>query len=225
MSNEHIISEAVLAETVIVSGFRWCTSPKRLASTNLTAKVLCRTHNTGLSPLDAFASTFLTSFKEADRVDEVRRKILSTKRGRHRFFPKAFHVNGAMFERWCLKTLCNLMNSGSESESWEPPERLVNIVFGRDRIIEPAGLGFSVAVKDQIQIAQNYKLTPLLRNGNPIGICLIFAGIPFVCTWNESIHEIILPEKFLGVSRPPLSYRIKKIDFARVGISIKFKWT
>jgi hypothetical protein len=77
MSGEHLISKNQLGDTkkINVSGFPWCRGEtKAIGINSATANVLCRTHNSALSPTDTAAGKLLDAFELiAERDAEARR--------------------------------------------------------------------------------------------------------------------------------------------------------
>ncbi len=131
-SREHYVSRSVLeliGNKVQVSGFPWQQpdEPMEIGIGALTSKVLCRRHNSEISPLDAAGQVFLrvlkTSFDEALQ-------------GNH-FAPEVFTIDGSRLERWLLKTLCGIL---AISGAVEVPDKWITILFGREPFPEGSGL-------------------------------------------------------------------------------------
>jgi hypothetical protein len=99
LSKEHYMSEAVLEVLpggVEISGMPWLSpgEARKVSIASLTARILCRRHNSALAPLDQEAGAFFRALREIDI--EFTRKTLS-RRG-----PK-FLFSGELIERWMLK--------------------------------------------------------------------------------------------------------------------------
>jgi hypothetical protein len=97
ISGEHLVSRGVVQELTrgggfSVSGLPWLEAGETriLSPEGITAKCLCRTHNSTLSPLDSAAKHFFSTLSAA--FDEETTQIRSM-------------VSGHDLERWLLKTL------------------------------------------------------------------------------------------------------------------------
>jgi hypothetical protein len=101
-SREHVITKGLWKGPQIhVQGFDWCrTESKAIGVEALTAKVLCRHHNSALSQLDSSA---ITAFDSIRAAADLGRERESATEGRGAF--KKFVVDGLSLERWFLKTL------------------------------------------------------------------------------------------------------------------------
>lgn len=127
LSREHVVSQSIFAAScdcpTLVDGAHRVPSG-HLSESSLTARVLCRRHNSALSPLDA----------EAGRLSEV---LLASARGQEIGRPE---LNGSLVERWVLKTLINGLVAGwSDRRKWSPGPPIVRSVFGFESI--PTGCG------------------------------------------------------------------------------------
>ena len=88
LSKEHVISAGVFDEIMMeVEGIQAFGDESRVVSkASLTARMLCREHNSRLSPLDAEAARLSDAIKDA-RAGGI---------------PATHLVNGALLERWIL---------------------------------------------------------------------------------------------------------------------------
>jgi hypothetical protein len=135
ISREHAISRGVLdllssGANVDIGGLQWLAdNERRMVPTNaLASNVLCRSHNSALSGLDAFAVHVVSTFIAIgnDMVNRRRRR------------PTAVYLlNGQDLERWMLKCLCGLIVSGTANVSvledarrWRPPRLWLDCLFG-----------------------------------------------------------------------------------------------
>jgi hypothetical protein len=143
MSREHLVSKSLFEKEVRVKGLPWCKdTEKTIGIEGLTAKFLCRHHNSMLSELDDAAKLTLDTLLEACELFEARRNVVTA-----RWTVKYFTTDMLLLERWCLKTLININLSGkpglpadSEGRSNRPSQELVRIAFGLDRFAPPKGL-------------------------------------------------------------------------------------
>jgi hypothetical protein len=144
-SGEHVISKSIFEQkSVNVQGVAWTGGERRqVGKASLVANILCKRHNEQLSELDSVAgdlSSRLRLFLDEGHGGEV-------------------EVSGWLYERWCLKTLINLVIArwdGKDSADAPPPE-LVRIVFGEGKLIHPAGLYIPSLVQGDDVHADHFK--------------------------------------------------------------------
>jgi len=83
MSGEHLISKNQFGngKKITVGGFPWCRGgTKEIGINSATSNVLCRTHNSALSPTDTAAGKLLDAFELiAERDAEARRTARDTR--------------------------------------------------------------------------------------------------------------------------------------------------
>jgi hypothetical protein len=183
-SREHIVSESLfLNETIDVTGFAWCKTTKRIGIANLTAKILCRHHNSQLSPVDEGGVQAFAAFRELTRISEMRRRL------RSRFNTVAKHqIDGALLERWLLKTLINLSYGGERPigrngrTPGKPTDELVKIAFGLEPFPGRAGLSFVVKPGMQMLSSETFTGAPLVKEDiqRIEGGIFIFRGFPMI---------------------------------------------
>jgi hypothetical protein len=109
-TGEHYISDAVLREIgnkIEISGMPWLDPGERrtVGIGALTANVLCRRHNSALSPLDTVAAEFFAALKEIDA--NFAKRSLSRK-------GLKFSISGEALELWMLKATCGICLSFGE---------------------------------------------------------------------------------------------------------------
>jgi hypothetical protein len=129
LTREHYISKVVLdtiepTGPLAMTGGIYGPTPKHLGSGSLTAKILCKRHNEGLSPLDVVGGKLQSALQwllipgEALGGDRV------------------WLLNGHDVERWMLKTLCGMgagslyTSGGAKLGAWSPPLMWLQILFG-----------------------------------------------------------------------------------------------
>ena len=183
ISREHLVSKSLfINEQVTVQGFKWCKdTPKEVGLANLTAKILCRKHNTELSPIDDAGAAAFDALRQSTRLANMRAKVRTTY-----WHVETFRINGPGLERWFLKTLINVAfgheyRIGRDSTApGEPSPALVEIAFGKRNFEGRAGLYQVVHVGEQIQSSDTFKFTPLIKDGHHIDGCLFaFRGFRF----------------------------------------------
>lgn len=107
ISREHYVSKNVLAQIgqsaklIRVKGVPWVKegTHKDMSLDSLAANILCRRHNTALSPLDEGAGRFFSVLTKV--LVDLNRKTLSRK-------PRFHLVSGEALELWMLKIACGL---------------------------------------------------------------------------------------------------------------------
>ena len=201
ISREHLISASLFPDTnsVTVSGFPWCKGEtKTVGLASVTSKILCSKHNSLLSPLDSEAGAAFKAFNDSAILANKR---LSEKASK--FKVRHFRINGALLERWLLKTLINLC---SESELLVgsnavtpgiPDESLVRICFGLERFPEKSGLYLAARVGANVNSGPAIGFAPLIFDGTHVaGGFFHFRGF-FIFM---SLFEELLPPNFDWVS-------------------------
>jgi hypothetical protein len=146
-SREHLISASLFDEGKIrVEGFPWCKGTTReIGLSSLTAKILCKAHNSELSPVDDAGAQALDVVRKIMQFSNIRQKL---RPGRWNILK--YRLDGRMLERWFLKTLINLSLGGQypigrgSTKAGEPSEGLVRIAYGLSHFEGRAGL-FSIA--------------------------------------------------------------------------------
>lgn len=134
-SQEHFISGALLEylnqqENLRVSGFPWLRGEERALPPNaLKSGVLCKRHNSALSPLDSIAVRLFNAFDERQTPEHEHALYLFC---------------GHDIERWLLKILCGLASSGNLALDGECdtsiPEYWLRILFGEAEFPDEQGL-------------------------------------------------------------------------------------
>lgn len=145
-SREHLVSEGIYPDEVLtVQGLHWCSdAPKDVHIKSLASRILCEKHNNALSPLDKIGINSMNTFREVSRLWRARSDANTPEK---RWTKRTFRIDGRGLERWCLKTLINVVCSeggyrlGADSTEDEmPSDRLVRIPYGRESFKSEAGL-------------------------------------------------------------------------------------
>lgn len=186
MSREHLVSQSMWSDLVDVHGLPWCKdAPKRIGIASLTQKMLCRSHNSDLSPVDTAGTTAFGAFGEtAD---------LAYRRSKQRPYPRwkrrMFRVDGPLLERWFLKTTINLVIAQDSQLRWaltgervrEVPSELVKAAFGVSMLSKPMGL-YSVSTPgERITVRETMEFSPLIHeNTGLVGGLFTFRGHRFL---------------------------------------------
>lgn len=234
ISREHVISESFFTTpSVKVQGLPWCeTEPKIIGLSSATAKILCCTHNSELSPLDSEIGKFTSTVREFMRISEVRSKLVPTPLQIRRFT-----VNARLLERWLLKVLLNLTFEGRYLIGWEgteigrPPDHLVRVAFGLNSFDSKAGMYVGAHVGLTMSMGEYIEFSPLLKNdkyvlggffkvgGILLYLCLDPAGVTVPFNQTPVIDE--------QWSSADLKWRFRKIQAKHgryLSHVIEFKW-
>lgn len=233
LSREHLVSEAFfLGDVVVVHGFSWCKDePKVIGLSALTSKILCEKHNNELSPLDTAVGKSSETFREIDRLYAVRGKLKP-----HYWNVKRFAVDGALLERWLLKTLINLWCNkqhpiGRDSTvEGSPSDRLVRIAFGLEKFKGKAGLHFVVKEKMNIAVDERLQCTTLPKN-NKIEMALFsFKGFGLLLCLEEegppdSLRGLSFGGQDLGDVKPLFREATVNFNMGKYrSHTLQFKW-
>lgn len=184
MSGEHVISNAIFASgcgcPLVVEGVKRINggAPTRGADK---ANILCRKHNSLLSPLDAVAGQVAKWVHDSDKAE----------------FTDNLEIAGELLERWALKTAINYAAAGwSEKTKWRPGPRLVECAFGV-RPLPPAcglysvnGLYRPESMQGQGVSVQIIKVS-LLNGMAPGGAYITIHGLPlFVSLFGGLVSQL-----------------------------------
>jgi hypothetical protein len=213
---------------VHVTGKIWNAShPRTIGLNALTANILCRSHNSGLSPLDASGGEATRALGEFIGSQARRRRVRTTGN-----FIETHGVDGALFERLLLKTLINFVVAKDGGEVWagsqahdDPPLNLVQVAFGLARLLFPAGLYMNPGARSTIRSDRDgLECTTLVdAEMTVVGAKYLFRGFPFLL-W---IDEQTAPHGSIGVNLKDVLHRPKSIK-GQVGdvvtSELVFRW-
>ncbi|MBB3562061.1 hypothetical protein FHX06_003392 [Rhizobium sp. BK512] len=129
LSREHYISRGLIdGPELRVRGMPWQREEvANYSPDNLVARILCRRHNSAMSPLDAHAIRFFLALEEG--LEHAQRRSVS-RRSRY------FMASGDGLELWAMKTLASLFASqidfttpNHRFRDYEPPmDRIVSVL-------------------------------------------------------------------------------------------------
>lgn len=138
LSAEHFVSRSILEQiadggnTLLVRGTSFARDePREVSARSASARILCKRHNSALSPLDATANRLFRDLFNATQLG----------------VPARGTYCGEDVERWMLKTLVGLMRSGVVSAAdrtpvkFTPPRWMLDILFCQREFNSGAGLG------------------------------------------------------------------------------------
>lgn len=212
LSREHVVSRSLfLGEQVSAHGFAWCKAePKVVGLSSLTAKILCRKHNSDLSGLDSTAAKAFEAMREMMRLSNVRSGL------KPRIWQvQRYQVDGPKLERWFLKTLINLAFEGEyyigrdSRQGGQPSRTLVDLCFGRTKFLRPAGL-YSVVVGQQIRSTDTVSFAPFLIDHKFVsGGLFSFRGFRHFL----SLEEAAAPHLPKGIGLPGEDWSICGLNY------------
>jgi hypothetical protein len=171
LSREHFIPASVLKQLGPISseGFPFIGGPVRNISVeSLASRILCREHNSFLSPLDSFAGQFfdfLSSFDPNDR--------------------KSLICYGPTLEKFLCKVLIGFISAGIErrgdrkSSVEDIPQEALDYLFLDKKMPEGWGLYGVYHKGDQIQSTPRIKMTTLFLEGMARGIRMTLGAMEF----------------------------------------------
>ena len=203
-SREHIVSESLFVDDLVdVTGFPWCRETKRVSVGTLTKKILCRNHNSMLSPVDKGGAEAFKAFREAMGLARVRGAL----GGRFMNIVK-YRFDGPLLERWLLKTLVNIAYDGDKlighsNAKGKPSDELVRIAFGIDPFPGRAGLSFVVPIGAQFTSVESLTAAPLVKEveSRIDGGLFLFRGFMMVLFFGaEGVPTPLIGVNFMGVN-------------------------
>jgi hypothetical protein len=218
LSAEHLISEGVLRvlaeKQVELSGTPWLRGQKKvLGFAALTAKCLCRRHNSLLSPIDVAGAKFFEAIQACGTTDRGSGLL--------------FLLSGHDVERWMMRSLAIFGVSGNFA--------IDGAVIGQDfvdrlRIVElleksalwrkPVGFYLLRGLGHQFWRRDNVQLAPIVRAGGDqvMGITLDVQGLEFALLAAD--HDIT------GTGLDKALYRPGALAFDMGGVRhrIQFSW-
>jgi hypothetical protein len=179
ISKEHFVSRSVLKlmspnhKSVKVSGLPWQTAEDQTVGIGaLQSKMLCSSHNSLLSRLDAEAAHL---FYILDSIDKDPTLVAPTE-----------NVDGVLIERWLLKVLCGLIIShgwgtGELNPSWK------SLLLGEKNW--PKGWGFYVETQvGEVEAAKEFFMRCHTINGKIVAVKVRMAGIPLALKLSPKVN-------------------------------------
>lgn len=118
MSGEHVVSNVIFKSLcscpVYIDGVKRIRNGLPTANAEK-ANILCRNHNSTLSPLDSV-------------IGEI---AIFLAKGNDERFEETLYIEGEKLERWAFKTLVNFMAAGWLSDKkYKPSKNIVEIIYG-----------------------------------------------------------------------------------------------
>jgi len=201
ISREHYVSSSVFEQqSIFVQGFHWCAeNEKEVSVASITAKILCQSHNSALSPVDqagaeavrAFESTWPTEIRSMDTTNAK------------------LTIDGPLMERWLLKTAINVSVNGgyhiglgmTDSQVGQPSPYLLAVAFGELPFSHKMGLYTLFPGECQRMKAGSFSVYPLRKNGSLGAFVFHVRGFDFLLNLFPGHAPPCLRE--LGINRDP----------------------
>lgn len=183
ISREHLVSSSVFnSNKVIIKGFDWCKDEQKEVGLNsIRTHILCRKHNSILSPIDTEAGGFISTINRCRVINQTRSKKGSG------FKVIKYDVNFDLIERWFLKTTLNLAYKGKYKVGYENsapgciPEEFVEIVFGKRKFNKNRGLYLAKKVNQKLDFKATFEFRPIVFKERNIleGVFFTFHSFSF----------------------------------------------
>lgn len=184
-SGEHLISANIWSgPSIDVQGFAWCKNePRRIGVPSLTANILCRMHNSALSPVDVAGGVAFSHLGSAASLATARSRIPHVN-----WLLQCFRIDGPMLERWFLKSLINLHLVQNDAPLWpdgvkrfNPPLDLVRAAYGLAPLAPPRGLYVVASMGEAIAHLDGVEFGPLFTKDDILaGGVFKFVGYRFM---------------------------------------------
>jgi len=227
-SREHCIPKALWSVPKInVEGFSWThKNTEPLPVKNLASKILCTTHNSALSYLDAecqrlFQTVETFHAKQLARGNLPRSSLWKVDRA---------DFEGTILERIFIKiAICiaqhekDLRWAGTNSEAIDPPKEVINALFGKCPLVSPMGLYFAMSVGELVTNEESVRIQTIRH---PNTECFVGAFIA-IRDWQwlinlsdtEFSHYTArsMSGQQIGKDGTPPDYHLETVNFAAKG--------
>jgi hypothetical protein len=195
LSGEHIITASLfLGDSIGVKGLPWCREGHRfIGNASYTASILCRRHNSELSPVDDAGALAFATFRTMASIYKNRSGMLRYGLWCGRFDVMEQRVDGPGLERWLLKTLINMELAGKQGLGVGPTaspagidSELVEIAFGLRSFQDRARLYFAAFDSEAIDMQERVQYASWIKDVPPrpsyVGAgAFSFYGFRFFC--------------------------------------------
>lgn len=207
MSGEHLVTKALFPGGYTIRGFPWCATEFKTVGVNaLTANILCRRHNTDLSPLDAAAKDVWCVLRYIWDMNAVRQAEAAAGIRNRRSRVK-FRLDGTHFERWAFKTMVNMVASGNVTgfgRDWEPPRELARHIVEGGALPEGCGLGLAVVIGEKVSDQDHISFALLRREDRPAdapeveGFLMSFRGLRLAASSTRPLQSLHTPVNLIN---------------------------
>ena len=185
LSAEHYMSRSVLeaiGPRVAINGAPWLSAgeTREVGISSLTAKILCRRHNSALSPLDAMAGEFCRQLRAI--YADCERKSISRKR-------EVTLISGEALELWMLKAACGFFFSKNAAKDGARliddhllNQEVVIDCFFRNHWAPGGGLYIRASQGHAFDVNRSVAFAPLTASGDKqvVGAGLFLLGLEFM---------------------------------------------
>jgi len=183
MSGEHLFSNAIFKAgcscPIVIEGVQRIRygDPTHGAEK---ANILCRHHNSLLSPLDSTAGK-IAQFQASANEES---------------FDESINIEGELFERWLLKTVINVAAAGwTGPQKWRPSPDIVRAIFGHTKVPAKLGLYSVDGVDPNHRPSGGASFTPLhfVTHQGPIlaGAYVTVHGMPLLAAFHDDLaHKL-----------------------------------
>ena len=183
MSGEHVISNSIFKAgcscPVVIEGVKRIRdgAPTKGAEKS---NILCRRHNSLLSPLDETIGR-IAKF-QADANDKN--------------FNGSIDVEGELLERWLLKTVINTAAAGwAAPVKWQPSPSITRAIFGLEPVPERFGLYSVDGIDPNHGPSGSASFTPLFLNMGfgkmLVGAYVSVHGMPLLAAFHNQLAEML----------------------------------
>jgi hypothetical protein len=172
-----------------VRGLPWCREGHRfIGKVNFTANILCRAHNSDLSPVDAAGAAAFAVIRETALIHDTRTAMLEKGVWAGRFDDIGHEIDGDGLERWLLKTLINMEVSAKQAlpigqnTAHGVDIELVEIAFGRRTFRGKAGLHWAGFQGEAVNMEERIQNVSWIRGDPPRYVAagaFVFYGLRF----------------------------------------------
>lgn len=180
LSREHVVSKMFFeGGPISIKGFDWTQGEEReIGLSSAVSKVLCRTHNSRLSPLDAEIKNIREYFRKFSKLVIKGNQV-------EEFVGK---IDGVKFEQWLLKTTVNFIRASPKKYSdFFPDHLLTEMAFGITPFNYNTGQGlytvnpklYSHMTKSGNSVHVQPLILSLQGQSCLLGSLITFCGFPF----------------------------------------------
>jgi hypothetical protein len=183
ISGEHVITESLfLGDTIGVKGLPWCREGHEfIGKASYTANILCRKHNSDLSPVDDAGTLVFATLRTVASIHRNRSNMLAHGVCAGRFDDVGHHIEGLWLERWLVKTLINMelagkqgLAVGRQAAPGDIDGELVEIAFGARSFEKRAGVYFAAFEGEAIDMTERVQYSSWIKDVN--GSSYVLAG-------------------------------------------------
>ena len=208
ITGEHIITEKIWqGDEIGVFGFPWCRAKHQfIGVANFTKNMLCERHNSTLSPVDNGGIAAFDTFRQVSKVHDQRSLNIESGFSTGRFDICTYQLDGALLERWFLKTLINIEFAGDQNlpigpyfNEPQPACPLVEAAYGKRTLPGNAGLYVVTGLGQNVKMEERIEYLSLISespHGDYVaGGGFVFYGFRFLLLVDSSAKPESFKEK------------------------------